>query len=211
LKNKKQFILGYNYNYAFNGSINIASKIDFDNEDTATMKINKLSKNNFVIFDNDNLSVENVNYKKIKKLKKKLGKRCNVVAKLKTIENIIPPIILKEFYNANYKPRDKKLKTIVLAFFEEIMTKYGTDSYSEMDIADEMAIYIDEHVDNKDTEGYRKRCKNLWKSNKYNLAIYFANRVKDMTEEEKKHIYDETIQGFTEMIQEIYKFINENN
>ena len=69
INNKKNFILGYNYNFAFNGSINIASKIDFDNDDTATMKIKKLSRNNFVVFDSDNMTEENANYKKILNLK----------------------------------------------------------------------------------------------------------------------------------------------
>ena len=30
---KKEYKVGYNYNYAFNGSINIASKIDFTDEE----------------------------------------------------------------------------------------------------------------------------------------------------------------------------------
>ena len=61
------------------------------------MKINKLSKSNFIIFDSDNLNQENANYEKIQKLKTKLGESCCVIKKLRTVENIIPPRILKEY------------------------------------------------------------------------------------------------------------------
>lgn len=211
LKKKKEFILGYNYNYAFNGSINIASKIDFDNEDTATMKINKLSKNNFIIFDSDNLNKENANYEKINLLKNKLGNRCSVINKLKTIENIIHPQMLYDYYNDNYNSKDKKIKPLVLSFFEKIKQKYGTKEYFEMDIADEMADYINNRVDKKDIKKYRKYCNNLWNSNKYSLAVYFANKIKELPKEEKEQVYKNTMIGFTTMIQNIYKFIVENN
>lgn len=211
LKSKKQFILGYNYNYAFNGSINIASKIDFDNDETATMKINKLSKNNFIIFDNDNLNKENANYKKIEKLKLKLGESCHVIKKLKTIENIIPPQILKEYFKENYKSKDRKIKPIVLAFFDSITQKYGTDNYFQMDIADEMAEYISNHIGKRDIKKYRKYCNNLWNSNKYNLALYFSDKIESMNSEEQKAIFEEIMSGFIKMINKIYKFIERSN
>lgn len=211
LKNKKQFILGYNYNYAFNGSINIASKIDFDNDETSTMKIKKLSKNNFIIFDSDNLNKENANYEKIQNLKTKLGESCYVIKKLKTIENIVPPRILKEYFKDNYNSKDKKIKPIVLAFFDHIMKEYGTDNYSQMDIADEMAEYINKHIDKKEIKKYRKYCNSLWSSNKYNLAIYFSNKIANMQDEEKKEIFEEIMSGFINMINKIYKFIENNN
>lgn len=211
LKNKRQFILGYNYNYAFNGSINIASKIDFDNDETATMKINKLSKNNFIIFDNDNLNEENANYKKIQNLKSKLGEGCHVIKKLKTIENIIPPKILQEYYEQNYNPKDKKIKPIVLDFFDKISNEYETDKYFEMDFAEQMAEHINKYVSKRDIKKYRQYCKKLWKSNKYNLAIYVSNRISDMQEEEQKKLFEKTMVGFIIMIKKIYKFIDRNN
>lgn len=211
LKNKNRFILGYNYNYAFNGSINIASKIDFGNDETATMKINKLSKNNFIIFDSDNLSSENANYEKISKLKSKLGKRCGVVSGLKTIENIIPPKMLKEYYDKNYDPRDKKIKPIVLAFFESLESKYSIAEYAQLDIADEMAEYINKKAKHGVLKEYRKYCNNLWKANKYYLAVDFTNQVGNMSPEEKTELFEKTKTGFTKMIKTIYEFIEENN
>lgn len=44
IQKKKEYKVGYNYNYAFNGSINIASKIDFTDEEEASMKIKKYQK-----------------------------------------------------------------------------------------------------------------------------------------------------------------------
>lgn len=212
LNNKKQFSLGYNYNYAFNGSINIANKMDFDNDETATMKIKKLSKNNFIIFDSDNLHEENSNYQKIQKLKEKLGDSCYVVEKLRTIENIIPPGILKEYYENNYNSKEKEIKPIILYFFDKLIKKYNSDNYFEKDIADEMA----EHINNsrkvkKDIKKYRKYCNNLWNSNKYNLAIYFSNKIINMNAEEQKELFKSTMTEFIDMIKKIYDFIESNN
>ena len=110
LKEKREFILGYNYNFAFNGSINIASKFDFKDNKTVAVKIRKLSRNNYIIFDSDNLNEENANFEKIKKIKDILGENCCVIEKLKTIENIIPPEILKKYFEENYNPKEKELR-----------------------------------------------------------------------------------------------------
>lgn len=211
LKNNRKFILGYNYNYAFNGSINIASKIDFDNEETATMKINKLSKNNFIIFDNDNLNTENANYQKIQNLKSKLGESCYVIKRLKTIENIIPPKILYEYYEKNYTSKNKKIKPLVLGFFNKISEEYGNNKYFKMDFADSMAEYINENIDKKDIKKYTKYCNSLWNSNKYNLAVYFSNKIENMQNDEQEKLFGQTMSGFINMIKKIYNFIEKNN
>lgn len=211
LKNKREFILGYNYNYAFNGSINIASKIDFDNDDITAMKIKKLSKKNFVIFDSDNLTEENINFKKIKKLKTKLGSHCCVIKDLKTIENIIDPRILYDFFNENYKSKDKNIKSLILKFFESLKLKYGTNEYYKMNIAEEMAEYINNNIDEKDYDKYKKFCKKLWNSNKYNLSMYFSNKILNLSSEEQETLFNNTMNDFIEMIEQIYKFINQNN
>ena len=211
VKEKKEFLLGYSYNYAFNGSINIASKIDFSNDETATMKINKLSKSNFIVFDSDNLNPENANYQKIQKIKEKLAERCYVIERLKTIENIIPPQFLYEYFNSNYNSKDKTLKPIVLKFFEKITPKYGTEEYYLMDIPDQMAEFVNKRVEKKDIKKYRQYCNNLWKSHKYTLALYFSNKVMELEKEEQIKLYQIIFSDFLEMIEKIYKFIEENN
>ena len=211
LKELKEFLLGYNYNYAFNGSINIASKIDFSNDETATMKINKLSKSNFIIFDSDNLNPENANYKKIQKIKDKLGDRCYVIDQLKTIENIIPPQFLYEYFNNNYNSKDKAVKPIILKYFETNVSKYGTAEYFLMDIPDQMAEFVNKRVEKKDLKKYRKYCNDLWKSHKYSLALYFSNKVMGMKKDELIELYSIMFSGFLDMIVKIHQFIKENN
>lgn len=211
IRNKKIFILGYNYNFAFNGSINIASKIDFDNDNSATMKINKLSRNNFVIFDSDNMTEENANYQKILNLKEKLGNSCYVVEKLKTIENIIPPEILYSYFEMNYNPTKKELKPLILSFFRDLESVYGSVTYYQMDFSDAMAEYINKKIKPKDIKKYRKYCKDLWKSNKYNLALYFSDLIENMSAEEKEKIFNKIMKDFIVMIEGIYSFIEKNN
>ena len=211
INEKKIFKLGYNYNYAFNGSINIACKIDFDNDESATMKINKLSKNNFIIFDSDNLTEENANYAKIQKLKDKLEDRCYVVDNLKTIENIIQPSFLREYYDMNYTPKDKKLKQIVLDFFSTLEGKYGTEEYFQMDMVESLAEYVNKKIEKKDIKKYRKYFKNLWKSNKYSLSVFFSDKINKMEIECKKQMIDTIMPDFMNMITKIYDFIDVNN
>lgn len=211
INNKKSFILGYNYNFAFNGSINIASKIDFDNDNSATMKIKKLSRNNFVIFDSDNMTEENANYQKILNLKEKLGNSCYVVEKLKTIENIIPPEILHNYFEINYNPTKKELKPLVLSFFRDLESVYGSDTYCQMDFSDAMAEYINKKIKPQDIKKYRKYCKDLWKSNKYNLALYSSDLIENMSAEEKEKMFNKIMKDFIVMIEEIYSFIENNN
>lgn len=211
LKNKREFILGYNYNYAFNGSINIANKIDFDNNETTAMKIKKLSKKNFIIFDSDNLTEENVNFQKIKKLKSKLGNHCCVIDNLRTIENIINPQILYDFFNEKYKSRNRKIKSLILEFFEKLKDEYGTNEYYKKNIAKEMSEYINNNIEEQDADKYKKFCKNLWNSNKYNLSIYFSNKILNLSNEEQQMLFDNTMSDFIGMIEQIYKFIKQNN
>lgn len=211
INNKKNFILGYNYNFAFNGSINIASKIDFYNDVSATMKIKKLSRNNFVIFDSDNMTEENMNYQKILNLKEKLGNSCYVIEELKTIENIIPPEFLHDYFEKNYNPIKKELKPLVLSFFRNLECIYGSNKYYQMDFPDAMAEYINKKIQPRDIKKYRKYCKDLWKSNKYNLALYFSDIIENMSVEEKEKIFNKIMTNFITMIEEIYTFIEKNN
>lgn len=211
IQKKKEYKVGYNYNYAFNGSINIASKIDFTDEEEASMKIKKISKNNFIIFDSDNLNADNKNYKKIKKIKKTLGNNCYTIEKLKTIENIIFPSILYEYYKLNYKPKNKKLLSFVLEFFAILEEEYNKDSYFEIDIPDSMAKYISKNLNERSLEEYKKYCKSLWNSNKSNLAIFFSNKIKNSTPEEQKQTFNNTMIEYINMIKNIYRFIDKNN
>lgn len=212
LKNKKDFYLGYNYNYAFNGGINIASKVDFDNDNSASVKINKLSKNNFVIFDNDNLSPEDSNYKKIIKIKRKLGpESSHVVDYLKTIENLISPDYLFDYFNENLKnTRDKKRKKYILDFFMNYADNFDS-RYYVLDIPDNIAEYICEQSNEYNIEDTRKYCNNLWNRNKYNLAVSFSNFVNNLEKENKEILFDKLNPDFIRMIKKIYKFINNNN
>ena len=211
IKNKKKFILGYNYNYAFNGSINIASKIDFEDDESATMKINKLSKNNFLIFDSDNLNPENANYQKIQKLKEKIGDNCHVIKKLKTIENIIPPTYFHEYFSTQFNPKKKSIKPLVLNFFDNLKKKYGSDEYFKLDIPDLMAEYINKYAEKKDIKYYRKYCNSLWNSNKCNFALYFSNKLINLSLADKEKIFNETMKEYIKMIEKIYNFIDNNN
>lgn len=211
LKNKKEYKVGYNYNYAFNGSINIASKIDFMNDNEANMKIKKLSRNNFIIFDSDNLNEDNKNYQKIKEIKKIMGESCYTVKKLKTIENIIYPKILYEYYKSNYNPKDSNLLSIVLDFFIDLEKKYNKSNYFEMNIPDLMAEYINKNVGKRDIEKYKRYCKNLWNSNKSGLAVFFLSKIKNINEEEQLIIFNNTMKEYIDMIKKIYKFIEKSN
>lgn len=218
INNKKKYKLGYNYNYAFNGSINIASKIDFDDKsENITMKINRLSKKNFIIFDSDNLDPESANYKKIQKLKQKMGDNCYVIKKLKTIENIINPKILQDYFEINYNPKQKWKKIEVTNFFEKLKAKYGEKDYFSMNIAKELAQYLkknepkNEKIKKQTLDYYNKSINNFWKANKYSLSIFFYNTINQLKHEEKKHIYDTMMHEFIIMIEKIYNFIKSNN
>lgn len=209
--NKKIPILGYNYNYAFNGSINIASKFDFDNDpENSTLKINKLSKKNFIIFDSDNMNRDCTNYKKMQEIKRILKEKCVVLSNIKTIENIIPIEMLKGFFIENYKPKQRKNKEYILSYLDTLLD-CDKNEYLRKDLPDELAEYIFARDASKDEKGWREYCNNLWNSNKINIAIYFAEEVKKMNTEERKELLRKIPNTFTNMIKKIYNFIEQNN
>ena len=215
---KRTFLVGYNYNYAFNGSINIASKFDFSNSNTPSVKINKISQSNYLIFDSDNLNEDHANFKKIEKIIEKLPNRCCVIRTLKTIENIIPPTILKEYFKIYYKPKDREIKKIVLEYFDSLCDIYPYSGYYSIDHIDKLSkfVYANASKNNKIKEKktlmeYKKYFQGIWKSNKYDLAVFFAEKIKNLDSNEKEKIYRRTLDEFIHMIENIYKFIAENN
>ena len=209
--NKKNPILGYNYNFAFNGSINIGSKFDFDNDsENSTLKINKLSKKNFIIFDSDNMNRDCTNYKKIQEIKRILKENCVVLSNIKTIENIIPIEMLKGFFIENYKPKQRKNKEYILSYLDTLLD-CDENEYLRKDLPDELAEYIFARDASKDEKGWREYCNNLWNSNKINIAIYFVEEVKKMNTEERKELLRKIPNTFINMIKKIYNFIEQNN
>ena len=218
LKNKRIYKLGYNYNYAFNGSINIASKIDFDDKkENITMKINKLSKKNFIIFDSDNLDKDSANYRKIQMIKQKMRSSCYVIEKLKTIENIIPPKILKAYFEINYMPKQKWKKGVILEFLQNLELTYGEADYFSFDIVKEMAKYLKDHeprnnrIVKQTVDAYEKTMHNFWKANKYPLSIFFYETIINMKNEDSITIYNDIMHEFITMVERIYNFIDSNN
>ena len=85
--------------------------------------------------------------------------KSNTIEKLKTIENIIFPSILYEYYKLNYKPKNKKLLPFVLEFFAILEEEYNKDSYFEIDIPDSMAKYISKNLNERSLEQYKKYSK----------------------------------------------------
>lgn len=144
-------------------------------------------------------------------MKKKLGERCHVIKKLKTIENIILPEILYEYFDREYNSKDKEPKPIVLDFLNRLIKEYEENNYFQKDIADEMAEYINKKSRKKNIKEWRKYCNNLWNSNKFNLAVYFSNKITNMETEKQIEVFEKTMAGFIQMIRKIYKFIKENN
>ncbi|MBQ2909876.1 MAG: ATP-binding protein [Bacilli bacterium] len=211
IKHKKQVILGYNYNYAFNGSINIAYKFDYLNTDDPAVKLNKLSKNNFIIFDSDNLNHENANWKKIKCVMDIMGKRSFVCKNIKTIENIIPPFILRKYYEENFNSRPAAIKRAFLNFFDGLYPSYKTTEYSQLDFVEKMSLCLFEKKLKSDMFEAHKYCKNIWSSNKASLAVYFDNFIKNVSWEEQKEIFINMPAEFRKLIILLSDFIDENN
>lgn len=206
--NKKKYVLGYNYNYAFNGSINIASKFDiYSDNEVLKMKLNRFSKENFMIFDSDNLTEENANYKKIQRIKEQMIDKCYVVKSIKTIENIIPSNILREFFSKLSIKSSSKHK-LILDYFDNEFNRKNTD---KIDIADNMAEYM--HARNKhyNIKTLYKYCNNLWSQNKNELSLFFEEKVSNMSLEEKIQLYDNANEEFKKMIEKIYQFIEKAN
>lgn len=205
---RKKFVLGYNYNYAFNGSINIASKFDiYSDDEKLKMKLDRFSKENFMIFDSDNLNEENANYIKIQKIKEKMNDKCYVVKSIKTIENIVPSNILREFFS-QLKIKDSKRKQQILDYFDNEFDKRNTN---KLDIADDLAEYIHNCDKRFSIKNQYKYCNNLWSQNKNELSLFFENKVKDMNLEEKIQLYDNLNEDFKRMIEKIYQFIEKAN
>ena len=130
---------------------------------------------------------------------------------LKTIENIIPPEILRKYFEMNYNPTKKELKPLVLSFFSDLERVYDRDTYYQMNFSAAMTEYINKKIKPQDIKKYRKYCKDLWKSNKYNLALYFSDLIENMRAEKKEKIFNKIMKDFIVMIEEIYSFIENNN
>lgn len=213
--NRKQIKLGYNYNYAFNGSINIASKFDFDNEGDLAVKFKKLALNNFIIFDSDSLDKDHSNYKKARIILEKMGKRASHIMKdVNSIENIIPPQIIIDFLTDNYNPKGKHraLEPIFLEFFNSKKEEYSTGNYKSIDIVDALQEFATGkegiEIPKKELKEYIKK---YWNGNKISLAIFYKEYVENLDKESKKEFYNNTIPDMREMIEKISRFIDSAN
>ena len=214
-ENKNVIKLGYNYNYAFNGSINVASKFDFDNDDELSVKFKKLSLNNFIIFDSDSLDKNNSNYFKSQVILEKMGEESShIMENVNTIENIIHPKILIEFLDENYKPgtKYKSFKSLFLKFFESKLGVYQSKGYKKMDLLDALQEFVINNQKTKISEKeIKKYIKNYWLSEKVNIANYYKNYIDNLNDQEQLEFYNNIISDVKIMIEKISIFIDKNN